>query len=199
MTTKSRLTAVLAMAAVAGIGLATPSLAQSTATAGSASAPYCGIYWGSLPKVQTGSLGLGPVKDLRAGQHDCFDRLVIDVHGPVGGYNVHYVEGTPAAGNPNGLYARGGANLDIWVNNVVVAVPGTHHSTAVDNPDEAVDVSGYRTFRQVRELIYGPLGNYGPEGVEFALGVRAHLPFRVFTLAGSGLDSRLVIDVAHQW
>ncbi len=199
MTTKSRLTAVLAMAAVAGIGLATPSLAQSTATASSATTPYCGIYWGSLPKVQTGSLGLGPVKDLRAGQHDCFDRLVIDIHGPVGGYNVHYVEGTPAPGNPNGLYARGGANLDIWVKNVVVAVPGTHHSTAVDNPDEAVDVSGYRTFRQVRELIYGPLGNYGPEGVEFALGVRAHLPFRVFTLAGPGLDSRLVIDVAHQW
>jgi len=187
------------MAAVAGIGLATPSLAQSAAPAASASAPYCGIYWGSLSKVQTGSLGLGPVKDVRSGQHECYDRLVIDVHGRVGGYDVHYVEGAPAPGNPNGLYARGGANLSIWVNNVVVPVPGTHHSTAVDNPDEAVDVGGYRTFRQVRELIYGPLGDYGPEGVQFALGVRARLPYRVFTLAGPGLDSRLVIDVAHKW
>lgn len=201
MTTKSRLTAVLAMSAVAGIGLATPSLAQSTTTASSAtaSAPFCGIYWGSLPKVDSSPLALGPVKDVRTGQHACYDRMVIDVHGPVGGYTVNYVEGTPAPGNPNGLYARGGANLSIFVNNVVVPVPGTHHSTAVDNPDEATDVSAYRTFRQVRELIYGPLGLYGPEGVQFALGVRAHLPFRVFTLDGPGLDSRLVIDVAHKW
>jgi hypothetical protein len=29
--------------------------------------------------------------------------------------------------------------------------------------------------------------------------VRARLPFRVFTLAGQGEGSRLVIDVAHQW
>ncbi|BAS14136.1 conserved hypothetical protein [Arthrobacter sp. Hiyo8] len=31
------------------------------------------------------------------------------------------------------------------------------------------------------------------------LGVRARLPFRVFTLAGPGTGSRLVIDVAHMW
>ena len=33
----------------------------------------------------------------------------------------------------------------------------------------------------------------------FALAVRAHLPFRVFTLAGPGDNNRLVIDVAHKW
>jgi hypothetical protein len=31
------------------------------------------------------------------------------------------------------------------------------------------------------------------------LGVRARLPFRVFTLDGPGSMSRLVIDVAHHW
>ncbi|MDQ1596268.1 MAG: hypothetical protein QOH40_2824, partial [Arthrobacter pascens] len=31
------------------------------------------------------------------------------------------------------------------------------------------------------------------------LGVRARLPFKVFTLAGPGSGSRLVIDVAHHW
>jgi hypothetical protein len=29
--------------------------------------------------------------------------------------------------------------------------------------------------------------------------VRARLPFRVFSLAGPGAGSRLVIDVAHRW
>ena len=31
------------------------------------------------------------------------------------------------------------------------------------------------------------------------LGVRARLPFRVFSLAGPGDGSRVVIDVAHRW
>jgi hypothetical protein len=31
------------------------------------------------------------------------------------------------------------------------------------------------------------------------LGVRARLPFRVFTLDGPGNGSRIVIDVAHHW
>ncbi len=54
-------------------------------------------------------------------------------------------------------------------------------------------MSGYRTFRQVRYV----------ESFEavtvFGLGVRARLPFRVFTLDGPDGGSRLVVDVAHRW
>ncbi len=56
-----------------------------------------------------------------------------------------------------------------------------------------VGVAGFRTFRQV-------LGAGAFEGVSsIGIGVRARLPFRVFTLAGPGSHSRLVIDVAHLW
>ncbi|MCA1676071.1 MAG: IS3 family transposase [Actinobacteria bacterium] len=52
---------------------------------------------------------------------------------------------------------------------------------------------GFRTFR---DLVAG----VSFEGVsDFGLGVRARLPFRVFTLTGPGGGSRVVIDVAHQW
>jgi hypothetical protein len=34
---------------------------------------------------------------------------------------------------------------------------------------------------------------------QLGIGVRARLPFRVFSLDGPGTGSRLVIDVAHQW
>ena len=63
-----------------------------------------------------------------------------------------------------------------------------------EDPEEVVDVSGYSTFRQVAWA-----GTY--EGyTTLALGVRARLPFRVFSLAGTQPDtSRLVIDVAHAW
>jgi hypothetical protein len=59
-----------------------------------------------------------------------------------------------------------------------------------------VDVSGWRTFRQVASA-----GSF--EGwTTLALGVRAQLPMRVFVLEGapySDQGPRLVIDVAHRW
>jgi hypothetical protein len=54
-------------------------------------------------------------------------------------------------------------------------------------------VSGYRTFRQVAYA-----GSFEGQ-TTIGVGVRARLPFRVFTLAGPGSNSRLVIDVAHHW
>jgi hypothetical protein len=51
-----------------------------------------------------------------------------------------------------------------------------------------VNVTGYRTFRQVAWA--GSFEDYSSAG----LGVRARLPFRTFTLPG-----KLVVDVAHTW
>jgi hypothetical protein len=56
-----------------------------------------------------------------------------------------------------------------------------------------VDVTGFRTFRQVAYL-----GGF-EELTQLGLGVRARLPFRVFLLDGPGDGSRLVIDVARRW
>jgi hypothetical protein len=53
-------------------------------------------------------------------------------------------------------------------------------------------VFGFRTFRDV---VYG--GSFEGTTV-FAVGVRAHLPFRVFHLTGPGAHQRIVLDVAHQ-
>jgi len=56
------------------------------------------------------------------------------------------------------------------------------------NPAELVDVSGFQTFRQVAWA-----GSF--EGTTtVGLGVRARLPFRVFSLS-----DRIVVDVAHFW
>ena len=64
------------------------------------------------------------------------------------------------------------------------------------DPQEVVDVAGFRTFRQVAYA-----GSF--EGsTTLALGVRARLPFRVLTVTGtpnSDDTPRVVIDVAHRW
>jgi Fumarylacetoacetate (FAA) hydrolase family len=61
------------------------------------------------------------------------------------------------------------------------------------DPAHAVDVAGFRTFRQV--AFFGTFEGQTTLG----LGVRARLPLRVFVLSGPADGSRVVIDVAHHW
>jgi hypothetical protein len=182
----SRLLFVLAAVAVTVLGLVAPA---------SAAEPYCGITWGSLPKELGGGSGPhgGPVTNVRAGQHACFDRLVVDLAEPSGsGYFVQYVPEVTedATGFPVPL--RGGAFLQVVVRAPAYDELGNPTYRPAD-PRELVDTEGFATFRQVAEA-----GSF--EGTTtLGLGVRARLPFRVFTLAGPGSDGRVVIDVAHFW
>jgi hypothetical protein len=185
----SRLLLVLVTVAVTLFGLVAPA---------SAAGPYCGITWGSLDKAtnpSTGPFG-GRLVDVRAGRHDCFDRLVVDLDGgPGAGYAVGYVG--EVTEDPSGALVplRGGAFLQ-------VTVLAPDHDLDHDltyrpaDRDELVDTGGFATIEQVAWA--GSFESVSTLGV----GVRARLPFRAFTLAGpggSGPDGRVVIDVAHHW
>lgn len=157
-------------------------------SAAGAAGPYCGLRWGSLPKaVTTGSTG--EVDGVRTGRHPCFDRLVVDVDGgDVAGYFVHYVDQVTMDGSGAVVPVRGGARL------MVIATAPVDPSIPTFRPGrEVADVRGYRTFRHVAWA-----GSFEGQ-TSFGLGVRARLPFRVFTLDGPGDGSRLVLDVAHRW
>jgi hypothetical protein len=154
-------------------------------------APYCGITWGSLPKQAGNSAPAVPGSELtavRTGQHTCFDRLVLDVTGSthVGSYRVEYVSAVTSDGSGAVVPLRGGAFLQISVGVNNYAYPPA-------NTGDVANVSGFRTFRQVAAA--GSFEGYTGEG----LGVRARLPFRVFTVSGPGNTVRVVIDVAHAW
>lgn len=159
-----------------------------------AAAPYCGIYWGSLAKTSA-PMSSAPVINVRTGQHACYDRLVVDVKGDVGGYDVRYVSQITGIGSGLPIPVRGGAFLQITVHDPAYreVTGGTYATYAPANPNELTNVTGYRTFRQA--VWTGSFEGYSTIG----LGVRARLPFRVFTLDGPGSNSRLVIDVAHRW
>jgi hypothetical protein len=179
--------------AVGGLAPAAAS-ASPTATAAPtrAAAPYCGITWGSQPKTAPAHTS-ATLNDVRAGRHDCYDRLVIDLGpGPVTGYDVRYVPQvyTEGAGFPVPL--AGAADLQIVVH--APAYDSAGRSTW--NPPksrQAVDVTGFTTFRQVADA-----GSFEGRTV-IGLGARARLPVRAMVLTGPGSGSRLVIDVAHQW
>ncbi|MFE1593811.1 hypothetical protein [Nocardia sp. NPDC058705] len=152
---------------------------------------YCGLTWGSQEKSSAAN-GSGTVGNVRAGRHDCFDRLVVDIAGPATGYWVAYTDQVTQDGSGYPVPLRGGAFLRVTVN--APAYDHAGNSTyAPGQRTELVDVAGYQTFRQASWA-----GSFeGQSGL--GLGVRARLPFRAFTVDGPGAGSRVVIDVAHYW
>jgi hypothetical protein len=157
----------------------------------SAATSYCGLDWGSLAKAEP-AMSTASVTNVRTGQHYCFDRMVVDLNGPVAGYTVRYVPAVVQDGSGAEIPLRGSAFLQVTVNAPSYDSNGNATYSPV-TPAELSDVSGYQTFRQVASA--GSFEGYTSLG----LGVRARLPFQVFTLDGPGSGSRLVVDVAHFW
>src|SRR4051794_4654177 len=95
--------------------VATLALSTLGAVAPAASAASCATAWGSSPKA-TSAMVPGPIVNVRAGQHACFDRLVIDVTGrrrP--GYSVQYVNHVLNDPRGNVVPLRGNADLQVVV------------------------------------------------------------------------------------
>lgn len=154
-------------------------------------AASCSTAWGSTTKTAQ-AYSQSTVRDVRAGRHACYDRLVIDLKGNHAlGYRVRYVDQVRADGSGDVVPLRGGAKLE-----VVAQAPAYDASGGATyrpaNRAELVNVGGYRTFRQVAWA-----GSFEGQ-TTIGLGVRARLPMRAFTIAEGG-TTRLVVDVAHTW
>lgn len=163
-------------------------ISAPTASAG----PYCDLWWGSLPKSSSGDPVVTPITDVRAGRHACFDRMVVDVAGPLQAFEVRYVRSVRNIAGES-VRLRGGAKLriSVWAPTYDVFTGTPVYQPA--KPARIVSVDGFRTFRQVRFVD-------SFEGIStFGLGVRGRLPMRAFVLNGPGDGSRLVVDVAHRW
>lgn len=176
----------LAMAAATATG--------AVVTAPAATAATCAVTWGSLPK-SFAPMTARQIRGVRAGQHACYDRLVIDLNGwssGATGYDVRYVDNVYQDGSGHLVPLRGGAKLQI-----VVKAPAYDTSGELimepNSLTELSDVTGFSTFRQVAFA-----GSFEGQ-TTIGLGVRARLPMRVFRLEGPELGQRLVIDVAHSW
>jgi hypothetical protein len=148
---------------------------------------HCQVSWGTGAEQSGTSAGphTGKVRDVRAGRHRCYDRLVIDLGpGQHAGYKVSYVSEVDSQGSGNPIPLRGRAQLLVHIDaNASAGFPA--------GASELVNTSGYRELRQVAGA-----GSF--EGVtDIGVGVKAKRPFRVRLLSGPGRDSRLVIDVAN--
>ena len=180
--TPIRILVLTVAAALAAVVLTTPAQA----------AAYCGLTWGSLPKAASAA-DTEVVTNVRAGRHECFDRLVINLGGQdssFGSYDVRYVSRVYTEGQGKPVSVRGDADLRI----ILKAPAHDQHGNATFTPanrTEVVNLSGYPAFRQLAWA-----GSFEGQ-TTMALGIRARLPFRVLTLDGP--SPRLVIDVARRW
>ncbi len=175
-----------------GTALATAAVPAVAAPAASAQATACPTGWGSLAEADTDST-VTPVRNIRTGRHDCFDRMVVDVPGAGRGdlgYSVRYVGTLHQDGSGRPVPVAGGAVLEVRVTAPSYAAETGEptYPARATRPLPGVDLTGYRTFRDAR---FG--GSFEGE-TQVGLGVRARLPFRVLEL-----QDRLVIDVAHNW
>ena len=136
---------------------------------------------------------------VRVGQHDCYDRVVLDINGPADvGYTVQYVPVVTADGSGEPVPVAGGAAL----------------AAVAHAPPQGLDDSGHqpgRTFAANGDLLYSPsqftgwrslravrYAGYFEGQSTVAIGVREKLPFRVSTqLDGTDDIRRVVIDIAH--
>lgn len=154
----------------------------------------CHVHWGSQPR-QVAQGDSGQLVDVRAGRHQCFDRLVLDVSGDVSGYYAGYTDQATHPTTGEVIPLRGGADLQLGAYVSGAAPDAAGGETLTYDPaddSEAVDVRGFTTLRQVAYA-----GTW--EGTsDFGVGVRARLPFRVFVIQGEQTD-RVVVDVAHRW
>ena len=178
-------------ATLSGVAAAAPAIATSStgvlAAGAAAHRAGCSLNWGTNAKHR-GSSAITVatrVQAVRAGKHGCFDRLVIDMSGgkrPP--FSARYVKQIVADPSGKVLKVKGHARILITVRGPA----GKHyHPNAVN----LTDVSGFKTFRQVRGA-----GSF-ERVTSIGLGVRAKLPFRVFELGSSQSGWRIVIDVAH--
>jgi hypothetical protein len=174
---------VLVLAALAGSAV--------VAVATTAAQPTCDVTWGSLARAQE-RMSTASLTDARVGQHDCFDRVVFDFGDTAAtGYRVEYADQVLSEGKGDPLTIAGGAKL-----RVVLLEPAYDVNTGASTYPHDGHVANVAGFQTLRDVVYG--GSF--EGnTTFGVGVRARLPFRVFTLAGPGTSSRIVLDIAHHW
>jgi len=155
------------------------------ASAATTQAAVVHVNWGSQPKSNPVFVR-DRIKGIRAPKYSYFDRLSLDMDGTaVPGYYARYVTRCIADGSGVPLPMRTGTVIQI----------GVKANSRLAARADALNVSGYPVFRQVRTQ--GSFEGY----TQVCIATRARLPFRLVKTSSTAPDHHgiLAIDVARNW
>lgn len=143
--------------------------------------------WTLRPDVERGR-GTQPVHQVRAGRHACYDRVVFDLRGQAGtGFDVRYVDQVHAEGSGKPVPVAGNAALQVTVRSPARSLAGVGEHFFAERY-----LADWGALRSVRFA-----GSFEGQST-FALGARATLPMRAFSLVDQQRDVRqVVVDIAH--
>jgi hypothetical protein len=178
---------------------ATPPAAPETTQTGTPAAscaplPWSG--WGTGPQLRTPSSS-APVYLVSAGRQECSDRVVFHLNGPdPTGYSVRYVDLVREDGSGRPVPVAGAAALQVVINAPALGQDSHGYVGKVLAQPRADfytpgQLAGWSSLREVRYA-----GSFEGQ-TTIAVGVRARVPFRVFTVLDSnGVYRSVVLEVA---
>lgn len=157
--------------------------------------------WGADPK-EAAPMTTEDFYLVRAGQHDCYDRVVFDVNGTIDGpsaigYSVAYVSG-PVTADPSGepVPTAGAAHLQVGLRAPAFGYGASGHQPwrpATQVGEDYLTADQLRDWQSLREVAFA--GSF--EGLStIAIGVESRLPFRVGSYEQDGY-SHVYVDIAH--
>jgi hypothetical protein len=153
-----------------------------TGTAAGACAPLPWPGWGTGLQVRSAS-STAPVYLVRAGRHECSDRVVFHLNGPDPvGYSVRYVDLVREDGSGRAVPVAG-QDSHGYVGKVLAEPRADFYTPA--------QLASWSSLREVRYA-----GSFEGQ-TTIAVGVRARVPFHVVTLLdSSGHYRSVVLDIA---
>lgn len=173
----------------------------ATPAAGSVEAGDCAEVqtWGTDPR-DAAPMSPDEFYLVRAGQHDCFDRVVLDVNGTIDGpeavgYSVAYVSGEVRAdGSGDAVPTEGAGALEVTVRAPALGYGSSGHLyPPARTGDDLYTPEQLAGWGALREISFA--GSFEGQST-IAVGVESELPFHVGSYDDEGY-SHLVVDVAH--
>lgn len=187
---------VRAAAAAPVPSAATPGQAAQVAPPQRSGSPACTAErsWGTGARQGSFAMTPAPLYLVRAGRHECYDRVVFDLNGAQDvGYQAEYVPVVRADGSDRPVPVEGGAALQVVIRGPIYGSDTQGHQPGRKPPavgDDLVTASGWSSLTGVKFA-----GSFEGQ-TTVAVGVREIRPFRVWVRSEPGYR-HVVVDIAH--
>jgi len=154
--------------------------------------------WGTDPQDGGTAMTQAPLYLVRAGRHDCYDRVVFDLNGPADvGYTAKYVPVVRADASGKPVTVEGRAALQIVFRAPIYGTDNQGHQPWRQPPavgQEFVAPANVAGWASLAEVSFAG----SSEGqTTFAVGVRGERPFRIWTNSEQHYQ-HVILDIANR-